>query len=339
MAKSIPDSNALSGFLATWDPAFARPDRLFVEKLQGGASNLTFKVSSGERVCVVRHAPPGRKAATAHDMVREARILKAVRPHFPYCPEVYAVCEDPAVLGTPFFVMEYIDGVVAGRNLSIPLTEDTCRALCDALIKLFVELHALDLEKTGLADFGKPKGYVKRQIEGWSERYTQVRTEDVPGCEKIMQWLKENQPTETEGCFIHNDLKFDNLVLDPEQPDKVLGVLDWEMATTGDPFMDLGASLAYWVQRDDSDEAQALATLPTTLPGMMTRDQIVERYMELSGRRVDDFTFYHVYGLFRLAGIAQQIYYRFKKGQSDDPRFAFFGLAVNMLAQQAEKLI
>lgn len=339
MTPSTLDLNSLSGFLAKWDTAFARPDRLAVEHLQGGASNLTFKVSSGDRVCVVRHAPPGRKAITAHDMVREARILKAVRPHFPYCPEVYAVCEDPAVLGTPFFVMEYLDGVVAGRDLPVRLTEETARALCNAQIELHVKLHALDPEKTGLIEFGKPKGYVKRQIEGWSRRYVDVRTQDVPDCKSLMIWLNENQPRETDACLIHNDFKFDNLVLDPEDPTNIRGVLDWEMAAVGDPFMDLGASLAYWVQRDDPEEAQALRTLPTTIQGMMTRDEIIERYMDLSGRRVDDFTFYYVYGLFRLAGIAQQIYYRYKKGQTDDQRFAVFGMAVNMLIKQAEKLI
>jgi aminoglycoside phosphotransferase (APT) family kinase protein len=339
MPTPIPDAKPLAEFLAQWDRGFADPDALAIEPLTGGASNLTFKITANDRVCVLRHAPPGRKAATAHDMVREARILKAVRPHFPYCPEVYAVCEDNAVLGTPFFVMEYLDGVVPGRSLSIRLTEEQARALCDELIALHVKLHALDLDATGLIEFGKPAGYVKRQVDGWSRRYTDVITEDVPDCAGLIKWLKENQPTESEGCFIHNDFKLDNLVLDREDPTRIVGVLDWEMAALGDPLMDLGASLAYWVQRDDSDEARAMATLPTTLKGMMTRDEVIARYMELSGRSVENFTFYRVYGLFRLAGIAQQIYYRFKMGQSTDPRFAFFGMAVNMLARQAEDLL
>ena len=339
--KTEPTLNkeALARFLADWDPTFGRPDRLQVEPFRGGASNLTFKINSGDRVCVVRHAPPGRKAVTAHDMVREAGILKAVRPHFPYCPEVYAVCEDPSVLGTPFFVMEYISGIVAGRELPVRLTEDAAHDLCEALLRLQVRLHSLDLDRTGLIRFGKPEGYIRRQIEGWSRRYTDVRTDDVPDCHRITKWLNDNLPEETEACFLHNDFKFDNLVLDPQKPAKILGVLDWEMAAVGDPLMDLGASLAYWVERDDPEEARAMATLPTAIRGMMTRREVIERYLELSGRRVDDFTFYQVYGLFRLAGIAQQIYYRYKMGQSGDQRFAFFGLAVNMLARQAEQLI
>ena len=339
MATPTLDKKALSGFLASWDPVFAQPDKLNVTSLTGGASNLTFKVSVGDRVCVVRHAPPGRKAATAHDMVREARILMAVRPHFPYCPEIYAVCEDSSVLGTPFFVMEFLPGVVVGRDLPVELSRDTARALCESLIQLHARLHALDLNETGLIDFGKPDGYVQRQIAGWSKRYSDVRTDDVPQCERLMQWLDDNRPAEMGACLVHNDFKFDNLILDANDPTRIVGVLDWEMAAVGDPFMDLGASLAYWVQRDDPDEVQALRTLPTTIEGMMTRNEVVERYMELSDRRVDDFTFYYVYGLFRLAGIAQQIYYRFKKGQTSDPRFAVFGFAVNMLVQQAEKLI
>lgn len=339
MPSPVPDAKALAGFLGKWNSAFCKADDLTITRLAGGASNLTYKIASGDHTCVVRHAPPGRKAVTAHDMVREARILQAVRPFYPHCPEVYAVCESREILGTPFFVMEYIDGVVAGRSLPVQLDEQTARALCRAQVELHVKLHSLDIEQTGLINLGKPKGYISRQIEGWSKRYTDVRTEDVPDCKRIMNWLAETQPKEVDACFIHNDFKFDNLVLDPDNPVHIKGVLDWEMAAVGDPFMDLGATLAYWIQRDDPDEVQAVGTLPTTIPGMMTRQEVIDTYMELSGRRVDDFTFYLVYGLFRLAGIAQQIYYRFKKGQTDDQRFAMFGFAVNLLAKQAEDYI
>jgi len=339
MSKSALDLNALSVFLGEWDSDFSNAGQLEIEPFSGGASNLTYKITSGKKVCVLRHAPPGRKAVTAHDMVREARVLKAVRPHFPYCPKVYAVCEDPSVIGRPFFVMEYIPGVVAGRNMPVRLSQDQAGALCESLVALHIKLHALDLKKTGLINFGKPKGYIKRQIDGWAKRYTAARTDDVPDCEEIIAWLMENQPEEMDACFIHNDFKFDNLVLDPDDPTKIIGVLDWEMAAVGDPLMDLGASLAYWIQRDDPEEARAMRTLPTTIRGMMTRNEVLERYMKLSGRHVDDFTFYLIYGGFRLAGIAQQIYYRYKMGQTDDPRFAFFGQAVNMLVKHARKLI
>jgi aminoglycoside phosphotransferase (APT) family kinase protein len=202
-----------------------------------------------------------------------------------------------------------------------------------------VKLHALDLEATGLISLGKPEGYVRRQVAGWSKRYRNAKTDDVPDCERIMGWLDEHQPAESGAAVIHNDFKLDNVVLDPSDPTQITGVLDWEMATVGDPMMDLGASLAYWVESSDSDEVRMIQTLPTTEPGMMTRREIVDRYRDLSGRSVEDLDFYRVYGLFRLAGIAQQIYYRFKLGQTKNPRFAGFGFAVIVLAKQAEVLL
>jgi len=330
------DTAALAGFLATWDAAFADPATLTVTQLTGGASNLTYRVEAGARSVILRRPPPGTKAATAHDMVREARILRAIKPHFPYCPEVYAVCEDPSVLGEPFFVMEELKGLIPGRKLPVRVSAAQARAMCASLVDLQVQLHQIDLEATGLGDLGKPDGYIARQIAGWSRRYRAARTDDVPAAERVMDWLEANRPPERGAALIHNDYKFDNLVLDADDPAQIRGVLDWEMATIGDPLMDLGASLAYWVQRDDSPGMQAVRTLPTTVPGMMTRDEVIARYAEKSGIEIGDFRFYYVYGLFRLAGIAQQIYYRYKNGQSDNPRFAMLGPAVGQLIAQAE---
>lgn len=333
------DTTALAGFLGSWDPAFGDPEALTVTRLAGGASNLTYRVEAGGRSVVLRRPPPGHKAATAHDMVREARILQAIRPHFPYCPEVYAVCDDPAVLGEPFFVMELLEGQIPGRRLPARVSPEQARALCDATIRLHVALHQIDLEATGLGNLGKPDGYIARQISGWSKRYRAARTDDVPDAEQVMAWLEAHRPPERGAALIHNDYKLDNLVLDPDDPTRIVGVLDWEMATIGDPLMDLGASLAYWVQRDDRPGMHAIRTLPTTVPGMMTRDEIISRYAELAGIEIDDFRFYYVYGLFRLAGIAQQIYFRYKQGQSTDPRFAMLGQAVEQLIIQAQSEI
>jgi aminoglycoside phosphotransferase (APT) family kinase protein len=332
------DTDTLFRFLADADPAFD-PSSATLEMFQGGASNLTALVRSGDRALVVRRAPPGRKAATAHDMVREARILQAIRPHFPLVPEVIAIGEDPALLGTPFFVMEYLEGRIAGRRMPEEVSPEQARTLCRNLVDLHADLHAIDLVETGLESLGKPEGYVGRQIRGWSERYRAARTDDVPDCEAIIAWLEEQMPAESGAALIHNDFKFDNVVLDPDDITTIVGVLDWEMATVGDPLMDLGASLAYWVEPDDFGPMKAIRMQPTTVPGMMTRGEVIARYAERSGRVIDDFTFYYVYGLFRLAGIAQQIYARYRLGQTKDERFSGFGQAVNVLADQAQRVI
>lgn len=333
------DRDTLFRYLANVDPAFADPTGATLEVFSGGVSNLTARVSLGERALVVRRAPPGKKAASAHDMVREARILTAIRPHFPLVPRVIAVCEDPEVLGTPFFVMEYLEGKIPGRKFPGEVSPHEARTLCENLVDLHADLHAIDLVETGLENLGKPEGYVERQIKGWSERYRAARTDDVPTCESVITWLEEHMPAASGACLIHNDFKLDNVVLDPDDLTRIVGVLDWEMASIGDPLMDLGASLAYWVERGDSEPLKAIRRLPTTVPGMMTRDEVVARYAERSGRVIEDFTYYYVYGLFRLAGIAQQIYVRYKLGQTSDERFAAFGQAVNILVDQAQRVI
>ncbi len=312
---------------------------LQVVPFDSGHSNLTYAAQAGPLELVVRRAPPGVKAKTAHDMVREARVLSAIRPNFPLAPEVFAVCDDPAVIGTCFFVMERLHGPIPGRSLPVRLTPGQAKRLMAGLMDLHADLHAIDLEATGLADLGKPDGYVARQVAGWSKRYRAARTDDVPTCEALMAWLDRHQPTESGAALIHNDFKLDNVVLDAADPTRIVGVIDWEMATVGDPLLDLGASMAYWVQRDDPPELQVIRTLPSTVPGMPTRAELVARYLERSGRQVEDFTWYYVYGLFRLAVIAQQIYLRYVLGQSKNPRFAGLGVAVRALSDHAWRVI
>ena len=247
--------------------------------------------------------------------------------------------EDPDVLGTCFFVMEDVLGHVPGARLPVRLSPEQAHTLAQNLVDLQADLHGVDVEATDLSNLGKPDGYIERQISGWARRYRDARTDDVPKAERVISWLEDNMPEEVGACLIHNDFKFDNVVLDPQDPTEIIGVLDWEMATIGDPLMDLGASLAYWVQKDDSTALKAIKTQPTTVPGMLTRDEVVARYSERSGREIKDFTYYYVYGLFRLAGIAQQIYQRFTLGQSSNQRFAGFGQAVNILIKQAQRVI
>ena len=329
----------LSRVLGNIDSCFSDPEKLEITPFSGGASNLTAKVQVGDKAVVVRRAPLGKKAATAHDMVREARVLQAVRPHFSLVPKVLYLEENPEVIGTCFFVMEHLEGYVPGSRFPVKLTPEQARKLCENLVDMQADLHSIDLKDTGLADLGKPEGYIERQIRGWSERYRNARTEDVPKAERVMDWLEASRPAEVGAALIHNDFKFDNVVLSRNDPTEIVGVLDWEMATVGDPLMDLGASLAYWVQRDDPPAMQAVKTQPTTVPGMMTREEVVARYLKRTGRELEDFTFYYVYGLFRLAGIAQQIYQRYTLGQTSNPRFAAFGQAVGVLIQQAQKVI
>ena len=315
---------------------------LEIKQFPSGFSNLTYFIKVGGREMVLRRPPFGRKAKTAHDMGREYKILSALHPVFPYCPRPLAYTEDERIMGCPFYVMERIQGIILRKDLpeDLSLSPGNARCLCENMIDLHVQLHSLDYEAIGLSDFGKPKGYVRRQVEGWSRRYRDARTPDVPDFEPVMEWLDANQPADfDQSAIIHNDYKFDNLVLNPENPLEIIGILDWEMATLGDPLMDLGASLAYWINRDDPEEFQLMRMLPTTYEGMMTRRELVDRYAEKSGIDIGSFDFYYCFGLFRLAVIAQQIYYRFYHGQTKDKRFIQLGFAVGILEKAANQVI
>ncbi len=313
---------------------------LLVEQFPSGYSNLTYLIQVGGTELVLRRPPFGRKAKTAHDMGREYRILKALNPVFPYCAKPLAYTEDESVMGCPFYVMERIQGIILRKNLpkGLEFTPDQMRSLCENLLDVHHKLHSIDYKTIGLEGFGKPEGYVKRQVEGWSERYRAARTPDAPAFETVMQWLHDRMPPDfPKPAVIHNDYKFDNVVLDPDNPLKIVGVLDWEMATIGDPLMDLGCSLGYWVQSDDPPNFQAAGTLPTNLPGALTRDELVKRYAEKAGITINDFSFYLCFGVFRLAVIAQQIYYRFYHGQTKDERFKLLIVAVHILEEQANR--
>ena len=315
---------------------------LIVEQFPSGFSNLTYMIKVGEKELVLRRPPFGRKAKTAHDMGREYRILSAVNPVFPYCPKPLVYTEDESVLGCPFYVMERIRGIIVRRDLpkGLEFSPEEAGKLCENLLDVQCELHSVDYKKIGLEDFGKPKGYVKRQVEGWSSRYIQARTPDAPDYEKVMEWLHEKMPGEIDKVsIIHNDYKLDNVVLSPDNPMEITGVLDWEMSTLGDPLMDLGSSIAYWVEENDPPNLLAIRMMPTNMPGALTRKELVDRYAEKSGISIENFDFYLCFGLFRLAVIAQQIYYRFYHGQTKDERFQMLIFAVQILEETALKLM
>ncbi|MDY6822781.1 MAG: phosphotransferase family protein [Thermodesulfobacteriota bacterium] len=332
------DTDRLEAFLR--DNLSAGRGDIQVKQFPSGFSNLTYRITIGDQDFILRRPPFGKKARTAHDMGREFKILDALHPVFPYCPKPLLFCDDHSIMGCDFYVMECIRGIILRKTLpdELNMTPADVRTLCENAINVLCDLHAIDYDAIGLGDFGKPEGYVKRQVEGWSRRYRDARTDDAPDCEAVMAWLAENMPPERpDACIIHNDFKFDNLVLNPDNPLEIIGVFDWEMATLGDPLMDLGSSLGYWVQADDPEEELMIKMLPTDAPGMMSRREVVDYYKERRGMTVDDFNFYYIFGTFRLAVIAQQIYYRFYHGQTKDERFGLLIAAVQVLERTAQR--
>jgi len=313
-----------------------------ISQFPGGASNLTYLLQYPEQEFVLRRPPFGKKAKSAHDMGREYRILNQLRDAFPYCPKAYVHCTDEAVIGAEFYVMERVKGIILRSELPPELKFDVqqTQALCKSFIDRFVELHRVDYMACGLGDLGKPEGYVQRQISGWSDRYAKALTPDAPAWNTVRDWLQDKMPADHPvSSIIHNDYRFDNVILDPENPMQIIGVLDWEMTTLGDPLMDLGNTLAYWIEANDPAPVHLMRRQPSHAPGMLTRRQFVDYYAERSGIAIDNFDFYYTYGLFRLAGIVQQIYYRFFHGQTQDKRFAQFIHMNKLLEHMALQVI
>lgn len=313
---------------------------LTIRQFPSGYSNLTYLLGFGEREFVLRRPPFGTKAKSAHDMGREFRVLNALHPHFPQAPKPLLHEEDPALLGAPFYVMERISGVIVRKQFpeDYQLSPAQHAGLARSMFELLASLHAVDFVAVGLGELGRPEGYVRRQVEGWSRRWANAVTDDSPNGDAVMEWLHERLPDTSRPALIHNDYKLDNLVLDPENPLRITGVLDWEMATLGDPLMDLGGSMAYWIHNDDPEALQKFRMAPTHLPGFPTRREAVRIYEECSGVPIPDFTFYYAFGLFRLAVVMQQIYYRYYHGQTQDPRFAGLTPMVEALLDQAARV-
>ncbi|HEV2386606.1 MAG TPA: phosphotransferase family protein [Candidatus Acidoferrales bacterium] len=321
-AEEQLDASRLEPFLGTHFPGKAGP--LVVEQFPSGHSNLTYLLRSGDRELVLRRPPFGSQVKTAHDMRREYRVLSKLHPAFPEAPKVLLYCEDTAILGAPFYLMEPIHGVILRRDppAGLPFPAATARRLGESFVDLLARLHRVDYRAAGLGDLGKPEGYLDRQVRGWTERYHGSRTHDRPEVERIVPWLNAHLPRASDSTLIHNDYKYDNVVLDRADIANIVGVLDWEMATLGDPLSDLGTALAYWVDAGDPDELQKVRWGPTTLPGSPTRAQIVERYAQKSGRDPANVAFYLAFARFKIAVIVQQIYYRYRQGVTKDERFA-----------------
>ncbi len=313
-----------------------------VRQFSGGASNLTYLLRYPDRDLILRRAPRGTKAKGAHDMGREYFIQSHLEGHFPYVAHMVGFCQDESVLGADFYVMDRIDGIIPRSEMpkGVDLTPEQARGMCLSMIDTLVRLHQVDFAAAGLERLNKGPGYVRRQVEGWSARYRNARTDDAPSCEDTMAWLAEHQPEDVATCVIHNDFKLDNLVFDREDPTQVIGVLDWEMATLGDPLMDLGGDLAFWVEATD-ETLQLFRRVPTHLPGMMTREEIVRTYCDRMGFELtpEQWRFYEVFGYFRLGVIAQQIYYRYFHKQTTNELYALFGPAAHMAEQRIREIL
>ena len=336
------DKELIGKFLTENLTEFSITKTIEILQFPSGASNLTYEIKGDNQSLILRTSPAGANIKSAHDMGREYKVLSRLISHFPYCPKPLAYCDDRAILDRPFYVMEKVTGMIPRRDMPVTLSESQHTELCKNLVDVQVKLHGVDIVEKGLIELGKPEGYVSRQISGWCDRFQKARTDDVPNGITLMSWLMDNQPADSysnpgSASFIHNDYKFDNLVLDREQPTKIISVLDWEMSTVGDPLMDLGCSLAYWIEAGDSDELEMIRMQPTNLKGMMTRDQVVDYYLQQSGRTVANFNYYYVFGLFRLAVIAQQIYKRFKEGKTSNTKFANFGKVCTILLSECKK--
>ncbi|MEZ4678161.1 MAG: phosphotransferase family protein [Caldilineaceae bacterium] len=319
------DRQALAAYLAAQLPDIQ--GTLQIAQFPSGYSNLTYALQIGETQLVLRRPPFGANIRSAHDMGREYRVLSGLRRVTDKVPKPLLYCEDEAVLGAPFYVMERVRGLILrAKSMSMPqltsqLTPLLMRQLSMAAIDMLAEIHGLDFVAAGLSELGRPEGYVERQIRGWQRRYQNVETEPLPALAEVTSWLEHHLPSEHASALIHNDFKYDNLVLDPSDPTRIIAVLDWEMCTLGDPLMDLGTTLGYWIEATDPPALIDMFGL-TALPGNAHRGELVDRYIEKSGRAVPDPLFYYVYGLFKIAVIIQQIYFRYRQGTTQDPRFA-----------------
>jgi len=329
------DLDRLEAFLRSHFPDAT--GTLTVTQFPSGHSNLTYLVSLGDRHMVLRRPPFGSTVKTAHDMSREYRVLSKLHLVYPQAPKALLYGEDPSVLGSPFYLMERAQGIILRRDppQGLGINAETACQLSEAFVDNLARLHGLDYASIGLADIGRPQGYLDRQVGGWIERYHASRTHDLPAVERISVWLNERKPHENYATLIHNDYKYDNIVLDPTDITRIVGVLDWEMCTIGDPLTDLGTALAYWVDPQDPEEIQRIRWGPTTLPGTLTREELVRRYAQTTGRDISNMVFYRVLALFKVAVIIQQIYYRYYHGLTKDARFAALPEVVKVVLRAA----
>lgn len=313
---------------------------LVVKQFTHGYSNLTYLLQIENKEYVLRKPPKGA-IKRGHDMSREFKVQSGVAKAFSKVPKMYGFSNDENILGSDFYIMEKMEGIIlnyaAAKSRNI--TSNNYETIANSWLNTLVELHNVDYKSTGLEDLGKPEGYVERQVTNWSKQYVKAKTDEYPEAELVMQWIQENQPKKYDHCLIHNDFKYDNVVFKDDSWQEVSAVLDWEMATLGDPLMDLGTSLGYWTVATDHEFVKQGIPSPTIFEGNPKRSEIAKMYAEKSGRNLDNLVFYYVFGLFKIAVIAQQIYFRYDKGWTTDPRFANLNKAAELCCKLALKAI
>jgi len=308
-----------------------------VTQYPSGASNITYALDYPDRRMVLRRPPWGDKPKSGHDMHREYRVMSALKGHIPV-PDTLYYTDDASVIGAEFYVMDRNEGHLIHTNIPKDWAwgEGEARKLCQNFFQTLVDMHHVDYKAVGLGDFGKPEGYVSRQILGWNRRWGKAWTDDVEKFDDVQQWLFDNMPESERGAaIIHGDYRIDNCILKQDDPTQIEAILDWEISALGDPMMDLGNTLAYWIHADDPDFMKLTVRQPCMAPGMMTRQEILDFYVDRTGADVSGFQFYYVYGIWRLAVIIQQIYARYYRGQNDNSRFKDYGQMTTALGNLA----
>jgi len=303
-----------------------------ISQFSNGFSNLTYQLDVENKSFVLRR-PPFGAVKRGHDMGREFKVLSKLKKGFDQCPEAFAYSEERIVMDSPFYIMEKIEGIIltAREAKERKIEKSNFGTIANTWLDTFVALHNLDYKSVGLEDLGRPNGYVQRQVENWSKQYLKASTKDIPEAQKVMNWMKANQPKEYDHTLIHNDFKYDNVVFTDSSWQTIAAVLDWEMCTLGDPLMDLGTSLAYWTMSTDGDLVQNGIPSPTMFEGNPGRLEIVNAYAAKTGRSIPNLVFYYVFGLFKIAVIAQQIYFRYSKGLTTNKKFAHLDQASQFL--------
>ena len=333
----VPDNNKLKNYLVSRLPGLE--GELVIEQFPGGYSNLTFLLKMSGKEYVLRKPPNGANIKSAHDMGREFNVLTVLKPVYKPIPSPILYCDDSTVIGSPFYIMERVRGIILRNRIpkGIELTPSIMKSISESAIDNLAALHSIDLDISGLIKLGKPEGYIQRQVEGWIKRYTAAETDTIEGMNKTSEWMHANRPDDAGPAFIHNDYKYDNLVLDPENLRSIIAVLDWEMATVGSSLMDLGTTLGYWGEEKDSEALKPFNL--TWLPGNLTREEVVARYAAAKKIPIPDMLFYYVFGSFKIGVIVQQIYARYKKGLTRDARFAGLLQVVEACAINAQHAI
>lgn len=338
------DHKRLADYLAGKVPGSELP--LEVVQFAGGHANLTYLLRyGGSHEYVLRRPPLGPVAPKSHDMGREYRTLSCLYKGYPLAPRAYVFCEDAAIIGAPFFVMERRQGIVIRRTIPPQFGggKDPAvnRRVSEVLIDALADLHRVDFNAIGLGDMGKPEGFLLRQIEGWAGRYERAKTKEIELVAELTQWLRDKLPPSPRPALLHNDWRLDNMMVAADDPGRCVAVFDWDMCTLGDPLADLGTLLSAWIEESEMI-GQGQVGMPSNTPGFMTRREAVERYGERSGIDVSNVPYYYVFGIYKIAVVLQQIYVRFHRGQTQDKRFESMGQAAELLfwraKEQSEKL-